>query len=258
MVEDRGHIRLITINRPHVLNAINLEVSHTLGDALEDAHWDTAVRVVVLTGAGDRAFCAGADLTAAANGEGYLSDDPGRANWGFAGFVSHVIDKPIIAAVNGLALGGGAELAIASDIVVATDSAVFGLPEVSRGLLASGGGAFRLVDHVPHKVAMEILVTGTPITAVRAYELGLVNRVVPVGEALPAAIQMAEVIAANSPLAVQASKRIAMGIRGRKRMGEESSWDLSRFEWKSVLKSNDAQEGLRAFTEKRQPVWTAT
>ena len=258
LVEDQRHVRVITINRPRVLNAVNLAVSFALGDAVEEAHHDPNIRVVVLTGSGDRAFCAGADLKAAANGEKYVSDDPQRESWGFAGYVAHGIDKPTIAAVNGLALGGGAEIAMASDIVVATEGAVFGLPEVSRGILASGGGAFRIVNQVPPKVAMEMLLTGAPITAERAYELGLVNHVVPVGEALPVALRLADVIASHAPLAVQASKRIALGVRGRERMNEVTSWDLSNLEWGSIVKSNDAQEGPRAFAEKRPPVWTAT
>src|SRR3954470_18138516 len=155
-------VLLITINRPRSRNCINRAVAEGIGEVLDSAETDPTVRVIVLTGAGDRAFCAGADLKALAAGEDIHPAGP-RAHWGFAGYVNHPVSKPTIAAVNGFALGGGTELALASDLVVAADTATFGLPEVRRGLIAGAGGAFRIVRQLPPKIGMELLLTGAPI-----------------------------------------------------------------------------------------------
>lgn len=251
----RGNVLLITINRPHVRNCVNRAVSEGIGEALDVAEADPSVRVIVLTGAGDRAFCAGADLKALANGEDIHPKGP-RAHWGFAGYVNHAVSKPTIAAVNGFALGGGTELALASDLVVAAEDAVFGLPEVRRGLVAAAGGAFRLAQQIPRKAALEMAFTGEEISAVRALELGLLTRVVPKGQALSVALELAEVIAANAPLAVQATKRIAGGITDGSVERDDADWARNRFEAGRVRWSRDAQEGTRAFVEKRDPEWT--
>jgi crotonobetainyl-CoA hydratase len=171
--------------------------------------------------------------------------------------VAHPISKPTIAAVNGAALGGGTEISLASDLVVAADTASFGLPEVKRGILAAAGGVFRLPAQIPKKVAMEMILTGEPISARRALELGLVNRVVPQAEVVAAALELAGKITANAPLAVQASKRIANGILNGRVATEAASWDLSHQEIRAVRRTADAAEGPRAFGEKRAPSWQA-
>ena len=172
LTERRGRVLLVTLNRPAARNAVNLAVTLGLGDALEEAEHDRDIWAVIVTGAGDKAFCAGADLKAISRGESLAPADPARAAWGFGGYVTHHISKPTIAAVNGFALGGGTEISLASDLVVAADTASFGLPEVKRGIYAAAGGVFRLPAQIPKKVAMEMILTGEPITAQRALELG--------------------------------------------------------------------------------------
>lgn len=255
LVERRGHVMIVTLNRPEARNAINEAVWLGAGEALAEADRDVEVRVVIVTGAGDQSFCAGADLKALSRGERIAPADSEKVAWGFAGIVSHAISKPLIAAVNGTALGGGTEIALACDLVVAAQSATFGLPEVKRGILAGAGGAFRLVQQLPKKVAMEMLLTGDPIDAARALDLGLVNAVVPRSELLDAALRLAERIAANAPLSVQASKRIALGMVEGRVAGDDAAWALTRKESGGVMRSEDAREGPRAFAEKRAPVW---
>jgi crotonobetainyl-CoA hydratase len=253
LVSRHGHVLTITLNRPSAMNAVNAEVSTRVGAALEEADKDAGVRAIVLTGAGDRAFSAGADLKALSRGEAVTAPD--HPDWGFAGYVRHPVSKPTIAAVNGFALGGGTELALASDLVVAVESASFGLPEVSRGLFAAAGGVFRLPGQIPRKIAMEMIFTGAPVSATRAHELGLVNHVVPDGSALEAALALAAKICANAPLAVQASKRLAMGLDDGVLPDEELSWQRNDRETAAIFTSEDAREGTRAFAEKRPPVW---
>lgn len=255
LAERRGNILIITINRPEARNAINGAVSTALGDALEQAQQDPEVRAVVVTGAGDKSFCAGADLKAIARRENIYHPD--HADWGFAGYVHHFIDKPTIAAVNGTALGGGTEIALASDLVVAGESAQFGLPEVKRGLIAGAGGVFRIVEQLPRKVALELLLTGDPISAADAAKWGLINQVVPDGTVLEAALALAQRITVNAPLSVQASKRIAWGADDRVIPDEEPGWARTTREFGTLLRSEDAKEGPRAFAEKREPVWKA-
>jgi crotonobetainyl-CoA hydratase len=255
LVEHRGNVMVITINRPEARNAINSAVSVALGDALEQAQQDPDVRVVVVTGSGDKSFCAGADLKALSRGENI--GHPDRPAWGFAGYVRHFIDKPTIAAVNGTALGGGTELALASDLVVAGESAKFGLPEVKRGLIAAAGGVFRLVDQIPRKVALQMMFTGEPITSAEALKWGLINEVVPDGPELDAALALAERITVNAPLAVQASKRVAVGADDRVVADDEPGWTRTRREVAVVFRSEDAKEGPLAFAQKREPVWKA-
>ncbi len=255
LVEHHGNVMVITINRPEARNAINAAVSIGVGDALEEAQHDPDVRAVVITGAGDKSFCAGADLKAIARRENLYHPDHG--DWGFAGYVHHFIDKPTIAAVNGTALGGGTELALASDLVVAHELAKFGLPEVKRGLIAAAGGVFRIVDQLPRKVAMELLLTGEPMTASDAWEWGLVNQVVKEGSVLDAALAMAARITVNAPLSVQASKRIATGVDNGVITGDEVGWERTVNEMRTLIRSEDAKEGPLAFAEKREPVWKA-
>lgn len=254
-VERRGNVSLITINRPDARNAVDGAVSTAVGDALEEAQRDPEVWAVVITGAGDKSFCAGADLKAISRGENLFH--PEHPEWGFAGYVHHFIDKPTIAAVNGTALGGGSELALASDLVIACENASFGLPEVKRGLIAGAGGVFRIVEQLPRKVALELVLTGEPMSAAEALRWGLINQVVPDGTVVEAALALAERITCNAPLSVQASKRVAYGADDGIIATEEPNWERTTREFTALLKSEDAKEGPRAFAEKRLPVWKA-
>lgn len=255
LVDRRGNVMVITINRPEARNAVNAAVSTAIGDALATAQADPDIWAVVLTGAGEKSFCAGADLKAIANRENIFHTE--HPEWGFGGYVSHFIDKPTIAAVNGTALGGGSELALASDLVIAEEGAQFGLPEVKRGLLAAAGGVFRIMDHLPRKIAMEMIVTGEPMSSVEALRWGLINQVVPDGTVLEAALALAERITVNAPLAVQASKRVAMSVDNGQIAGEAARWERSNAEMFALLRTEDAKEGPVAFAQKRPPVWKA-
>ena len=254
LAEVRGHTMLITLNRPEARNAVNFDLSRGVGEALEFAENTAEVWTVIITGTGDRAFCAGADLKAAAAGELQKPDKQLR-RWGFAGYVQHAISKPTIAAVNGFALGGGTEIVLASDLVVAAESASFGLPEVKRGIFAGAGGAFRLHRQIPVKIATEAMLTGRPISADRALQLGLVNAVVPTAKVVEAAFELAEAINENAPLAVQATKRIARGITDGHIDAEDQDWARSADEGRRLMASEDAKEGMRAFAEKRVHHW---
>jgi crotonobetainyl-CoA hydratase len=253
LTEVTDHVLLVTINRPEAMNAINADVATELGAAVERAENDGDVRVLVLTGAGDRAFCAGADLKALSRGESVHARE--HPEWGLGGYVRHFTSTPTIAAVNGFALGGGTELCLASDIVVAAETAQFGLPEVKRGIVAAAGGAFRLPRQIPPKIAMELLLTGRPIDAASAHRWGLVNHVTPAAEVLPTALAIAAEIVANAPLSVRSSKRIAYGVPPGGQPDESAFWDLNAGENAAVRASEDAREGTTAFAEKRPPVW---
>lgn len=257
LVEQRDNVLIATINRPESRNAVNAAVHVGLGEALERAETDPEIRVVVLTGAGEQAFCAGADLKALSRGERLEPEDKAQRAWGFAGVVRHPISKPMIAAVNGFALGGGTEIALSCDLVVAADHAQFGLPEVKRGIFAAAGGAFRLAQQLPRKVAMEYILTGEPFSAQRALELGLVNRVVPLADLLGTALDLAERIAVNAPLSVQGSKKIALGIADGRIDSEDAFWEANKREGLVIMRSEDAREGPLAFAQKRAPVWKA-
>jgi crotonobetainyl-CoA hydratase len=257
LVERRGHVMVLTLNRPEVHNACNLAMWLEAGEALEQAAADPEVRVVVVTGAGERTFSAGADLKAIMRGEPARPDDPVKASWGFAGIANHPISKPIIAAVNGNALGGGTELVLGCDLAVAVETARFGLSEVKVGLFAAGGGVFRLGRELPPKLAMEMILTGDPIDAHRALELGLINRVVPHAQLMETALALADKIAANAPLSVQASKRLARRIINGAFADEPEDWRHTEEEMAKLSTSEDAREGPRAFAEKRAPVWKA-
>ena len=245
-------VAVITLDRPKALNAVNAHVAIALGTALEAADRDEDVRAIVVTGTG-RAFSAGADLTAVAQGD--TLTDPDHPEWGFGGFTRHPLTTPTIAAVNGLAFGGGMELMLFCDLVVIDEDARLGLPEVTRGLAAGAGGLVRLPHRIPRAIALELAMTGAPIGAARAYELGLVNRVAPAGTALEAARAMATTIAANAPVAVRESR----GLMLRSVHADESDdavWEDNTAVMGRVFASEDAKEGPRAFAEKRPPVWT--
>lgn len=254
LVEQRGHTLLITLNRPAARNAVNLEVSRRVGQALARAEQSDQVRSVILTGTGDRAFTGGLDLKAVLAGEEPTAD-PDLEQWGFAGVVRHHISTPLIVAVNGACVGGGTEILLAADLAVAADTAWFALPEVGLGIIPGAGGAFRLPRQIPRKIAMELLLTGASITARRAHELGLVNRVVPGDQLLAAALELAETINAQSPAAVQAAKRVAAGMSDGQISDEAADWRRSDRESDRALNSADAAEGMAAFVAKRAPKW---
>lgn len=246
---------VVTLDRPDVRNAMNSEVATALGRYLEQADSDDDIRCLIVTGAGDRAFCAGADLGAISRGESI--NVPDHEEWSFGGFVNHPIRKPTIAAVNGAAVGGGLEIVLACDLAVATPNARFGLTEARRGVVAGGGGAFRLPRRIPPIVAMEMLLTGSVIDADRALELHLVNRIVDAPDLLPAALALAAAIAEGAPLSVEAHKRLARGVGPDGRTAaEEELWHASREAVLRARASADAREGATAFLEKRQPQWS--
>ena len=258
LYEVRAGVAIITLNRPEALNAINAAVSTAVGEGVERAGGDPDVRVVVITGNG-RAFCAGADLKELAQRRAISAD--GHPEWGFAGLTQHWIDKPVIAAVNGYAMGGGTELALACDLVIAADTATFGLPEVKRGLLAAAGGVVRLQRQIPLKRALELALTGDGIDAQMAESWGLVNKVVPADAVLDAALELAGRIAANAPLSLQETKkmvyRTATGVSDRNReWAGEDPWQVNDDSMGVVFSSQDALEGARAFSEKRAPKWS--
>lgn len=257
LVEQREHVLLVTLNRPEVRNAVDRFVHEGVGNALELAEHEPAIRCVIITGAGDKAFCAGADLLALSRGEPLMPADRDKRKWGFAGIASHPISKPTIGCINGDAFGGGLEIALACDLAVAVDTARFGLPEPKRGLFAAAGGVFRLPRQLPYKIAMEMILTGDPIDAQRALALGLVNTLSPRETLLDAAFALAARIAANAPLAVQAAKRVANGIIAGAVAEEEDAWALSNQEIIAILSTQDLREGTRAFAEKRPPNWSA-
>jgi enoyl-CoA hydratase len=244
--ERRGHVEILTINRPEARNAINRATAIALGDALDACESEDDVWVVVLTGAGDKAFSAGMDLKAFAAGEFPITDK------GFGGITQRDFPKPLIAAANGSALAGGFEILISCDMVVAADHAKFGIPEAARGLIAGGGGLIRLPKRIPLAVAYEMALTADPIDATRAYELGLVNRVVPGDQVLDEALALAERIAKNAPLAVRTSKDV---MKRSRELSEEECWNLNTEAFGLIGRSADALEGAVAFAEKREPKW---
>lgn len=246
LIQVADGIMTVTLNRPMAKNAVNLSVARGIAAAMQELDANPEVHAAILTGAGGT-FCSGMDLKAFVSGE--LPVIPGL---GFAGLTETPPAKPLIAAVEGFALAGGFEIAITCDLAVAAENAKFGIPEVKRGLIAGAGGLMRLPRQIPRRVALELAITGEAIGAQRAYELGLINRVVPAGQALAAATDLARAIAANGPLAVKASKQVV-----------EQSQDWQRAEMNArqqpfidrVFGSADAIEGAKAFAEKRAPVW---
>ena len=246
--ERRGRVEVLTINRPEARNAINSDVTAAMGAALDELADDGDCWVVVLTGSGDKSFCAGMDLKAFASGQGAGIID---AN-GFASVTRRSFPKPLIAAVNGAALAGGCEIMLSCDLVVAAEHAIFGIPEVKRGLIAGAGGLIRLPRRIPRAVALELALTGEPMDATRAQAVGLVNRVVPSERVLEEALSLAELIAANAPLAVRCSKRVMLESAD---LAEAEAWSLNDSTFSDIFTSADAMEGAVAFAEKRAPNW---
>lgn len=243
-------IALVTLNRPDARNAVNPELATRLERIVRDIEADPSISAAILTGAGDKAFCAGADLKEVAAGRLL---DCFTSESGFGGFVNAERSKPWIAAVNGAALAGGFEMVLACDLVVASETATFGLPEVKRGLIASAGGLYRLPRVLPRPVALELIVTGASMSAGRALDFGIVNSVTSPADLIRRACEFALQISANSPLAVRESLRIAKLASGFS--DPEMRADAERTQ-ERLQKSADYLEGSRAFVEKRPPKWT--
>lgn len=248
-IDRRGAVVVMTLDRPHVRNAIDAELAHAIAASLDALEADDELRVGVLTGAGG-CFSAGMDLKAFTEGSIPMVD--GR---GFGGIAQRSAGKPLIAAVESFAVAGGLEVALACDLLVAARGARLGLPEVKRSLVAGGGGLMRLPQRLPFNIAAEVALTGEPILAERAHELGLVNRLAEEGGALDAALEIANSIAANGPLAVAATMRLLAGARD---WTVDEYWANQEGPVDRVAASSNAQEGARAFAERRDPVWTGS
>jgi enoyl-CoA hydratase len=248
LTERHGRVLVITINRPDARNAVNLAVSQGLADAVDELDENTDLSVAVITGAGGN-FCSGMDLKAFAAGESVAI--PGRG----LGFTERPPRKPLISAVEGYALAGGTEVVLATDLVVASRTAKFGIPEVKRGMVAAGGGLLRLQKRIPYQKALELALTGDSFTAERAEAWGFVNVVTEPGEALAGAIELAERITANGPLAVATTKEVMVKSAA---WSDDEMWEKQGEYIGRVFSSNDAKEGAIAFAEKRAPHWTGT
>jgi enoyl-CoA hydratase/carnithine racemase len=247
-VEDRGHLRIVTINRPEVANALTREASHEMEAVWNEFAADDNLWVGILTGAGERFFSAGNDLKAQAAGK----RGP-RPHTGFAGLAMRTdLTKPVIAAVNGAALGGGFEVALACDIIIAAENAYFGLPEGRNGMMASGGGVQRLPRAIPEKLAMGILLTARRVTAQEGHSMGFVNEVAPVGQVLDVALRWADQILELAPIAVRAAKEAAYASQD---MTLEESIRATFPIHATLASTEDFLEGPKAFAEKRKPVW---
>lgn len=246
LTERRDRVLVITLNRPDQRNAVNAAVANGIATALDRLDADAELSNGIITGAG-KGFCSGMDLKAFVSGE-----RPWAGDRGFAGITQRASAKPLIAAIEGFAVAGGLEVALSCDLIVAARGARLGIPEVKRSLVAAGGGLLRLPRMLPRNIAMEMALTGDPITAERGYELGLVNRLAEPGAALETALELAATIAENGPLALAASKRI---------LNESVDWPDAEFFTRQadisgpVMDSEDAREGATAFAEKRAPAW---
>jgi len=243
------HIALVTIQRPEARNSVNGDVALQLDQLVKQIEADPDIWAAVLTGAGGVAFCAGADLKVVSAGR---MDELYTADGAFAGFVKHRREKVWIAAVEGFAMAGGCEIALSCDLIVASEQSVFSLPEVTRGLIAAAGGVYRIVRALPRAIALELIATGDRLPAARAGDLGLVNHVVPQGEAVTDAIALATRICANAPIAVRESLTVA---RQAYDLDDDALFELGLQAQERVMKTDDFAEGPRAFIEKRPAVW---
>ncbi len=248
--EIADHIALVTLNRPEKRNAINAAIAQGLDEAVKRAEADTNIRVVILTSSHESVFCAGADLSGVAGGDArtllYTPDG------GFAGFVHQKRRKPWIAAGRGAIVAGGLEICLACDMIVVAEGSKLGLPEVKRSLIAGAGGVERLPKVIPRAIAIEMIATGNPIDARRAYEIGLVNRVVPSDQLMEVAVALAKEIAENAPLAVYGAIGVAKAAQN---LPDEEAQHLVEAALELIRDSDDFKEGPRAFVEKRAPVW---
>ena len=250
--EQRDDILVLRLNRPDSRNSLTRAMIDDIGQAIIDAENDPGIGAVVLTGTGDKAFCAGMDLRSFASGGIAPTEDEQKYMGTFGKFMSRgECGVPVIGAAQATALAGGFELLMACDLIVANEDAKFGLPEVKRGLFAAGGGMF-LSRRIPLAKALELTLTGDPISAAEAASLGLVNKVVPAASVLDAAIELAERVAANGPLGVQATKEL---VRMAAFAPADDVWKVHAERQASVFASDDAKEGATAFVEKRAPVW---
>jgi enoyl-CoA hydratase len=246
LTERLGNVLLITLNRPEVRNAVNAALAAGVAAALEELDEDPSLSVGVLTGAGGF-FCAGMDLGAFVKGE-----SPWFGDRGFAGIAQRASRKPLIAAIEGFAVAGGMEIALACDLIVAAQGAKIGIPEVTRSLVAAGGALLRLPRRMPYHVVMELALTGDPLPAERFHELGLINRITEPGGAVDGALELAGRLAKNGPLALIASKEI---LEKQFDWSSEEMWEQQGAISGPVFASEDAKEGANAFKEKREPVW---
>lgn len=247
--EVNGHVAVVTLTRPASRNAVNGEVASGLEGAVDRVETDSDVWCAVLAATGP-VFSAGADLKVLAGG-GSADLDTDRG--GFAGIVRRKRSKPLVAAIEGPALAGGCEIALACDIVVASRAASFGLPEVKRSIIAGAGGAWRLARVIPRNLAMTMLLTGEPISGERAYELGFVSQLTEPGEALAASVELAQLICRNAPVAVRLSRSLLLDAISA---SDDDAWAMSRQALKAVMQTEDFREGPRAFIEKRDPIWS--
>lgn len=246
--EVRGHMAIITLNRPEARNAINGVMATGIEHALDRFEDDPELWVAILTANG-KAFCAGADLKEINAGNGGAL---GTKKGGFAGIVKRERTKPLIAAITGSALAGGTEIALSCDMIICADTTNFGLPEVKRSLAAAAGGLFRLPRVIGMPMALEVILTGDPLPAQRAYELGMVNKVAPEADVMAEATKLADRIIANAPLAVQASRSVAADALKK---SDDELWKASGAAFAGLVGTEDFKEGPRAFIEKRAPVW---
>ena len=246
LAERRGDTLLITLNRPEVRNAVNAALAAGVAGALDELDSDDSLSVGVLTGAGGF-FCAGMDLGAFVKGE-----SPWFGDRGFAGIAQRASRKPLIAAIEGFAVAGGMEIALACDLIVAAKGAKIGIPEAKRSLVAAGGALLRLPRRMPYHVVMELALTGDPLPAERFHELGVVNRLAEPGSAVDVALELAERLAKNGPLALAASKRI---LQEQFDWSSADMWEKQGAISGPVFASEDAKEGANSFKEKRDPVW---
>lgn len=245
LTERRDRVLLITLNRPEAMNAINTDLAQGLLAAVGELDNSDDLTAGVLTGAG-RGFCSGMDLKAFA---------AGGTPEGMQEFIENGAKKPLIAAIEGFALAGGLELALSCDLLVAAEGVKIGIPEAGVGLFAAGGGLLRLPSRVGYARAMEMAITADPITAEQAHDYGMVSRVAPKGGSVEVAMELAERVAKNAPLAVSASKQLVNATIG---MSEADFWEYQKGFMKAVFTSNDAKEGPRAFAEKRSPNWSGS
>jgi enoyl-CoA hydratase len=246
LTERRGDVLLVTINRPEVRNAVNAAVAAGIAGALEELDGDQELSVGILTGAGGF-FCAGMDLGAFVKGE-----SPWFGDRGFAGIAQRASRKPLIAAIEGFAVAGGMEIALACDLIVAAEGAKLGIPEAKRSLVAAGGALLRLPRRMPYHVVMELALTGDPLPAERFHEFGVVNRLAKPGDAIDAALELAASVAKNAPLALIASKQI---LQQQFDWSSAEMWEKQGAISGPVFASEDSKEGAAAFKEKRDPVW---
>lgn len=248
LFERRNHLAIFTLNRPKAMNAVNGQLSKEFEEAMEMFEKDDNLWVGVVTSSHPKTFCAGADLKAINRG-----DNIATRKGGFAGFVGFPRTKPIIAAVDGYCLAGGCEIALACDFIVCSEKSKFGVPEVKRSLIPGAGGLFRLPQKMPKAIAMELILTGDPISAKKAEKYGLVNRVVENGKAFEGALEFAQRILVNAPLAVREAK---MCVDEMSLMNDKDAFDRSNVGMMNLFQTPDFKEGPRAFIEKRKPRWT--